>query len=109
MYSLKSAVTEVICPLARVSTTTNLWSVGVTVSHFGSQKTTCTLYSFDTENASLGTPQVRDWTGAGTGDITFWGPGGLYPPAATWSYYSVRCLIPGNSAGFLTGVNLMFW
>lgn len=100
--SVKAGATQIICPLAREFS----YDVGygtvvyVDLQHTGNQKTTCTVYSHNS-NGSLLESYTGSSTGSGSREIVFY-----LDDAYSWSDLAVLCTIPGSRKAIIMGVDL---
>lgn len=100
--NLRTGPTSVICPLTRNTTGTFGAYFYIGVTHFGSQTTTCSAYSYHL-NGAYACSGSGSYTGGGNGliGISLYGSG----CSDALSNYSIFCTIPGNGNGIVNAVN----
>jgi hypothetical protein len=101
--SFKSSATWVICPLTRNTSDANGADVYVTITHSGTQTTSCHAYSYSFRG-NLEASNYSSWTGSGSQTLSLNLEGAGKSDA--WSNYVVACLIPGNGSGVVISLDL---
>ena len=101
--NLNASARSIICPIVRAPTSTNSIAVYVDGYHYGTQTTTCTLYSYNYNGTYLGS---TSFTQTGTGAFDRY----LSLPSAQAPYYaaaSLLCTIPGGANGIIYDIDVI--